>query len=254
MRQCLFCDNPANSREHVVPDWILQRVRVRDPMYQKLGDGPEVLLANPELKIRAVCKKCNNGWMSHLERTNIPLIGNLMQDVALSLNGLQQYHIAAWAVKMSMAGDFLARRQRPLFFQQAEREQLRVAMNLPMRTSVWLARHSFPDHIGIWGTNSWDLDKSVHAFITTVLVGHLVVQAITLKCTEKWDGIGLTVNAAQGPRPWVEMLSDIWPTKVSAQWPPNLSFKNNGTFNLLRLVRRFSYGKDLLKDNASRGA
>lgn len=119
MRQCLFCDNTANSREHVVPDWILQRVRVRDPMYQKLGDGPEVLLANPELKIRAVCKSCNNGWMSHLERTSIPLIGNVMQDVALSLNGLQQYHIAAWAVKMSMVGDFLARRQRPLFFQQA---------------------------------------------------------------------------------------------------------------------------------------
>ena len=123
MRHCLFCENPANSREHVIPDWTLQRVNVRDPMSQKLGDDPEVLLQNPELKIKAVCKTCNAGWMSHLESTNIPLIGNLMRDLALSLDGLQQYNLAVWAVKMSMVGDFLARSHRPLFFDQVEREQ-----------------------------------------------------------------------------------------------------------------------------------
>src|SRR5256885_5635107 len=103
-----------------------------------MGNETEVLLPNPEQKVKAVCGTCNNGWMHDLEQTNIPLIGNLMQDVAFSLNGLQQYHVAAWAVKMSMIGDFLARSHRPLFFQQAEREQLRVATNLPVRTSVWL--------------------------------------------------------------------------------------------------------------------
>jgi hypothetical protein len=128
--------------------------------------------------------------MHDLEQKNIPLIGNLMQDIALSLNGLQQYHITTWAVKMSMIGDFLARSHRPLFFNQAEREQLRVATNLPERTTVWIGRHNFPDHIGFWGTNSWSLDKTVHVFITTVLVGHLVVQAVTLQCTGQmgWHG------------------------------------------------------------------
>jgi hypothetical protein len=99
---------------------------------------------------------------------------------------------------MSMIGDFLARSHRPLFFNQAEREQLRVATNLPERTAVCIGRHNFPDHIGFWGTNAWSLDKTVHAFITTVLVGHLVVQAVTLQCTDKWDGTEMTVNTATG--------------------------------------------------------
>jgi hypothetical protein len=212
----------------------------------QLGNDPAQLLPNPAQKVRAVCKTCNHGWMSTLEESNIPLIGNLMQDVALSLNGLQQYQIATWAVKMSMVGDFLARRHRPLFFHQAEREQLRVATNLPMRTSVWLAHYWLPDHIGIWGTNSWSADRSVHAFITTVLVGHLVVQAVTLQCTPQWDGTDLMVNPASAQRPWPQLLTDIWPTKVSATWPPAFSFQDAGKFPLAGLVRRYSYGENAL--------
>lgn len=247
MRQCLFCDSPANSREHVWPEWVLNRLNVQDVIRHKMGNDPERLLPNPEQKVRAVCKPCNEGWMSNLEQKNIPLIGNMMQDIALPLNGLHQYHIATWAVKMSMIGDFLARSHRPMFFNQAERVQLRVATDLPERTTVWIGRHNFPDHIGFWGTNSWSLDKTVHAFITTVLVGHLVVQAVTLQCTGKWDGTEMTVNSVAGPRPWPEMLTDIWPNKVSAQWPPQFSFGNEGQFSLLRLVRRYSYGENVLE-------
>jgi hypothetical protein len=116
-----------------------------------------------------------------------------------------------------------------------------------MRTSVWLARFSLPDHVGIWGTNSSDLDKSIHAFFMTVLVGHLALQIVTLQCTEQWDGRGVDVTTAPAPgeRPWSDMLTEIWPTMVSAQWPPKVSFKDSGEFS--RLVRRYSYGKNLLK-------
>jgi|SRR5579862_310535 len=134
-----------------------------------------------------------------------------------------------------MIGDFLARSRRPLFFDQTEREQLRVASNLPTRTSVWIARYAFPDHIGLWGTNSWNLEKTVRAFITTVLVGHLVVQVINLQCSPQWDGTEVVVNPENGDRPWPQMLTDVWPTKVSAPWPPNFSFKNDGASALIAL-------------------
>jgi hypothetical protein len=246
MRQCLFCDNTANSREHIWPEWVLNRLNVRDVIRQKMGKDPELLLPNPAQKVKAVCKPCNEGWMHDLEQTNIPLIGNLMQDVALSLNGLQQYHIATWAVKMSMIGDFLGRKHRPLFFSQSEREQVRVATNLPERTAVWIGRYNFPDHIGIWGTNSWSLDKTVHALVTTVLAGHLIVQSVTLQCTDKWQGTELRVTPAPSPQPWSELLTEIWPTTVSAQWPPRFSFKDEGKLALSRVVRRYSYGENLL--------
>jgi len=211
-----------------------------------MGNDPAQLLPNPEQKTKAVCKTCNHGWMGALEASNIPLIGNLMQDVAFSMNGFQQYQIATWAVKMSTIGDFVARGQRPLFFHQAEREQLRVATNLPMRTGVWLARFGLPDHIGFWGTNSWSIDRTVHAFITTVLVGYLALQVVSLQCSPKWDGKHVEVKPELGPGPWPQLLTDIWPTKVSAQWPPARSFKNDGKFSLLKLVRRYSYGENVL--------
>lgn len=230
----------------------MQRLKVQQPIRQQMGNDPLVLLANPQKKVKAVCKPCNNGWMSDLEESNIPLIGNLMQDVALTLDGSQQYKIVTWAVKMSMIGDFLARSHRPLFFAQAEREQLRVATNLPPRTYVWLGRHTFPDHIGFWGTNCWSHDKSVNAFVTTVLFNYLVVQVINLQCTEQWDATpDLTVNPASGPRPWPQMLTEIWPTTVSAQWPPAFSFKNDGEFSIFGLVRRYSYGEDILGTRSS---
>jgi hypothetical protein len=184
--------------------------------------------------------------MHDLEQLNIPLIGNLMQDVALSLNGLQQYRLTTWAVKMAMVGDFLARSHRPLFFGQAEREQLRVATDIPMRTTVWIARYLFPGHIGFWGTNSWSIDKSVHAFITTVLVGHLALQVVNVQDSPQLHGMEMTVTPANGPRPWPQLLTAIWPNKVSAQWPPQFSFGNDGPYSIAKLVRRYSYGKSVI--------
>ena len=250
MRQCLFCDNPANSKEHVWPDWILKSLRVREPIRIKLGKSDELLVPNSEQQIKAVCKPCNNGWMSALEQSNMPLIGNLIHDVAFSMNGFQQLQVAKWAVKMAMVSDFTGRSSRELFFDQAEREQLRVASNLPYRTTVSLARYRLPSHIGLWGTDSWCLDKSIHAFVATVLVGHLAMQVVTLRCTEQWDGVDVTVKTADAPgkRPWPQMLTEVWPTKVSAQWPPNTSFKDTAEFS--RLVRRYSYGKNLLEPQA----
>ncbi len=177
----------------------------------------------------------------------MPLIGNLIHDVGFSLNGFQRLQIAAWTVKVSMVLDFVGKSTRELFFDQIEREQLRVAFELPGRTTVWLARYRFPGHIGVWGTNSWALDKSVHALTTTILVGHLAVQIVTLQCTEQWDGIDVTVETspAPGQRPWQEMLTEIWPTTVSTQWPPKFSFMDTGEFS--KLVRRYSYGENLLK-------
>jgi len=250
MRKCLFCENPAKTREHIWPEWVLKRLNVREPIHQKMGNEPAQLLPNPEQKVKAVCGTCNNGWMHELENLNIPLIGNLMQDVAFALNGLQQYQLATWAVKMSMIGDFLARSQRPLFFDQVEREQLRVANNLPDRTQVWIARYAFPDHVGIWGTNSWALDMTVHAFITTVVVGHLVVQVLTAQCFEKWDGIKVNVEPRPGPLPWPQLVTGIWPTVVSAAWPPTFSFNDDTEFSVFRVIRRFSYGEDLLSKAA----
>jgi hypothetical protein len=72
-RKCLFCDSSADSREHVVAEWLSKRMRIRSHKFR-----PAILNSNfgvkahrpmtPEnFRTRQVCAACNNGWMSHLE-------------------------------------------------------------------------------------------------------------------------------------------------------------------------------------------
>lgn len=246
MRKCLFCDNPAKTREHVWPQWILERLRIKDQINRQVGKEKDQLIP-PELKIRAVCQNCNGGWMSALETANIPLIGNFLQDVALSLDGFQQYTISLWAMKMAMIGEFLSRSHRQeFFFSQADREQLRVASNLPERTTIWLGRHSASNHIGFWATDAWSVDKTVHAFVNTVLVGRLAVQTLSLRVSEEHFATDITVQPKNGPQPWERALVTIWPTNRTANWPPAFSFRENRTNSIYRLVRRYSYGENIL--------
>lgn len=74
-RTCLFCDKPANTLEHVWPQWILPIAKNRNPITQKLGDSPSVQHQG-DFKIKCICKCCNNGWMSDLEAKLQPLLGS----------------------------------------------------------------------------------------------------------------------------------------------------------------------------------
>ena len=41
MRECLFCDNPANTREHLWPDWVLKSLDIKEASLRKIGTGPK---------------------------------------------------------------------------------------------------------------------------------------------------------------------------------------------------------------------
>jgi hypothetical protein len=84
LKFCIFCDNNSGSREHLWPLWIHER-KDFEPLKSKRGDL-EILIPNPKLVVKAVCKKCNNGWMSDLEGVSIPLIGSMMQNVSIQLD------------------------------------------------------------------------------------------------------------------------------------------------------------------------
>ncbi len=40
MKPCIFCGNPADSKEDLFPRWILKRVVTRQPLYRQMGDAP----------------------------------------------------------------------------------------------------------------------------------------------------------------------------------------------------------------------
>lgn len=81
---CIFCDNNSGSREHLWPKWIHER-KDFGPLKIQRGKSKKVVIPHPEVTGKTVCGICNNGWMSDLEAENIPIIGNMLQDVTLPL-------------------------------------------------------------------------------------------------------------------------------------------------------------------------
>jgi hypothetical protein len=93
MPLCLFCPEAANSLEHLWPKWVHER-RDFGPLKHKRGTT-DIIIPNPQITVKAVCRPCNNGWMSKLELISIPLIGSMMQNVSIQLDRGQQTTVAA---------------------------------------------------------------------------------------------------------------------------------------------------------------
>ena len=84
MRNCLFCDEAANSREDAWPRWLLKRSRkgTSGPIRARIGDQPErVYHSERPLAAKVVCQGCNNGWMSDLESRARDVIEPMLEAV-----------------------------------------------------------------------------------------------------------------------------------------------------------------------------
>lgn len=181
---CLFCNNPAGSKEHLWGAWIHRR-KAFGPIRVKVGTAPVTIFDDPERKIDTVCKPCNNGWMSGLEQKNIPTIGSMMQDLAIPLNKDQQNLLSSWAIKTAMVLDSVKNLEsNPRFYEKSECVDLRVKQSIPARTRIWIARSSISS-LGAYGTDLGisgpDSSKIGTGMVTTVVVGHFAVQILSTR-------------------------------------------------------------------------
>ncbi|HAP90880.1 MAG TPA: hypothetical protein DCR15_14625, partial [Arthrobacter bacterium] len=82
---CWFCDNIAGTRskEHIFPQWLLKHHGAMDervhPIRISMPLGGVVASERGERPLRAhfngeVCARCNNGWMSSLEVSAMPIL------------------------------------------------------------------------------------------------------------------------------------------------------------------------------------
>jgi len=56
---CIFCTNPADSKEDLFPRWVLERVKTRELLSRKVGDGAAELTEDQEVRIPCVCRVPN---------------------------------------------------------------------------------------------------------------------------------------------------------------------------------------------------
>lgn len=119
-RQCLFCPNSVNSKEHVFSNWIIKDLKHAEAIKATIGKKPPFYLAKPEIKVGVVCKSCNNSWMSDLETDNKVAIQAMINDDACSLTTKDQMQLSRWSVMKAMVVDAI--NAKGPFFTTARRE------------------------------------------------------------------------------------------------------------------------------------
>lgn len=231
---CIYCGGWPLTREHVVPTWLNELLRVgdegkRDPMLDnasRVADRDGVRPATRfgsvglNMTVKAVCKTCNEGWMSSLEGCTKDLITELATGNRTKVSGGQQILLAAWATKTALMmsrmfahtaltrilldAGFDSQRESP--DQPSVNCIVRLGRRLPVDAQIQclaLEAHNAADKS--WASPDEALANSV---VITIGIGELVLQIVA------------GVAAGQpftAPERWPLV---IWPVKGDLRWPP----------------------------------
>lgn len=114
-RICVFCGQEIapgeRSREHVVPQWLLDHLDIRQAAITPAHTKPDGALVSQRshtlenLQEGRVCETCNTGWMSTLETQAKPLLIPLFSGdkTVVELTADERTTVARWAAKTTFA-------------------------------------------------------------------------------------------------------------------------------------------------------
>lgn len=201
---------------------------------------------DPAVRVRCLCRKCNQGWLSALEVAARPVIGSLIQDIAISLDPEQQMTAAVWAMKMSMMieGTRRVTSADSLFYSKSQREAFRVRRSIPIGSTIWIgryhgARYAFldcADGLPLSGSGA----RMSCAYVSTFAAGRLAFQVLSIRIGEEHTRTG-GLLIPQNVGGWDEAMLQVWPpTGIRLPWPPAQSLTDLGSPSLDTLTRRWA--------------
>jgi len=243
MPDCIFCPNPADSVEHVFPQWVLDRKKL-GPSRFHFGNRPE-RVADIDLTVKSVCGACNNGWMSDLENDAKPILQSMFGDRKISLDQNNQVVLIAWLMKIVFLNDTTRGRDAAArFYRREETLAFGKSREMPNFTMVSIG-HLTDIRRAITGTQFKTTDErgTLTGLATTLTNEHLVAQIVTLSLEPEPEGPA-TIELTMAPGNWDSMLSRIWhPEPSQIDWPPAVSFTNSGPTAYAHLLDRFRIGQ-----------
>jgi hypothetical protein len=148
-RRCAFCNASGTSQEHIWPDWAAKYMATEGAVRHYLNvvqegkddqdrSWPQKAFS---MTVGAVCRECNNGWMSELESRTKPFFEAAFQGRGRLLHAGMQRELAAWAVKTAM---MVERQQGPArhVILPEEYRHLYEHREPSARILIWMASYS----------------------------------------------------------------------------------------------------------------
>lgn len=238
-RTCIFCGQTANSVEDAWPLWLTERFIASGSMEAQIGiDAPPRTwrVKRPELRIKRVCRKCNNGWMSQLEKRAKPVITRLLDHNACTLDIQDCKTLSLWALKTSMVLESV-NNLKHWIYTELERCLLFNRDQIPAFTNVWIAKCVNSPSAYTISRNLSIANDQTRAAVTTLAFGSLAIQ-VRKVVPPAMTHPETTITVEQRPGSWEKVVLEVWPPPMLVRWPAPMGLLDE--HGLETLAERFS--------------
>ncbi len=173
---CIFCGGPANSKQHLLPNWLRRALPVEEGDYvDVVGDSSKASWTGTQgtggvnsQKMRGVCIDCNGGWMSNLEELTRPVMKRLaVGGEWWALSDDERRRLMVWAIMTTMVYD--ASHSPTSGIGQGEREAFRHAKDAMPGWHAWFGRRREAAH------DRWMFHTAFHRARDGAITGRMTV-------------------------------------------------------------------------------
>ena len=222
-RRCLFCghgnDVRVMTREDVWPEWTRKFTIAKSTATEwrySLGTAwrqrTNLVGRAPRVRISAVCRPCNGGWMSRLETAVIPVLKPLILGQPAMLSASDQQTLATWAIKTALTLNELGN-EKKLNLPASVYRHLAARADPPPRHRVFAAIVRDEPGYGRWHHYAATVGAHDDSYYAWVLIRGVVLQVIG----DLGERPALPFDAQYYER--------IWPAPSPMDWPPSVSIR-----------------------------
>lgn len=250
-RRCIFCGGTGLSKEHIWSDWLSGTIPRSDEhgeywgsMHRDAGSGRIGWTRPPassgrqgsvlQRKVRNVCERCNNGWMSRVVDRAKSHVERMILGERIQLDRGEQTDLAGWIGITTVIQEY-ANRQGARRIPPEDRTVLMNTEAPPHTWSIWVARYMgewwspmghyhIPMSYSKRPTDDDPTPRTGELQITTFTLRELLVHVFTATEVEMIDAYRSYIAGARNSL----KLQQLWPISGNAlTWPPSHPFQDS---------------------------
>jgi len=229
---CIFCGGRPLTREHIWADWFRAYLPRTLPFYHSgrivLNEdntqthNAKRISGDPKSrKLRIVCNRCNNEWMSGLQTETKPILVPLLRGQQITLSEPRQRQLATWVAMTVICAEYL--QPASVSIPVTARRLLFTSRTPPDNMRIWLGNFDRQNWKADWAHNSLRISQDEGRYpwtvnpdgtprpntqTTTYVAGKLYVHAFTCPFPE-------ILNSTKLTGPVDRALVQIWPIRHS---------------------------------------
>jgi hypothetical protein len=219
-RKCIFCGGGGLSKEHIWSAWISKVLPPQTNSFRTEGptdlfdQGRKYTLSKIKKlggvhtkKVRQVCVKCNNEWMSQIVQEAQPIAAELVSGRQVTLNEAEQAQVASWLVLAAMMANRITKSEYK--FSKADLQYMFEHHRAPPHWYVGIGAYSGIEAVSfiqsvvplVWTdvSNGNRIVEEVTIIISTIIWQLFAIVQVTLPKSKTQDNVSAVYQSHLAP-------------------------------------------------------